>query len=62
MPVVTIVLVLLVVGFVMYMLQTAPIPVHPWVRTLILGVMGFFVLIFVLNLLGVPTGIPLRLN
>ena len=62
MSVVTIVLVLLAVGFVMYIIQTAPIPVHPWIKTIILGVIGFALLIFVLNLLGVHTGINLRLN
>ncbi len=62
MPVVTIILVLLVVGFVMYLIQTAPIPIHPWVKTVILGIVGFFLLVFVLNMLGVHTGIPLRLN
>ena len=58
MPVITIVIVLLVVGFLMYVIQTAPIPVHPWVKTVILGVIGFFLLIFVLNLFGVHTGFP----
>ena len=62
MPIVTIVLVLLVVGFVLYLIQTVPIPIHPWFKMVIMGVLGFFALVFVLNMLGVHTGIPLRLN
>ncbi len=62
MPIVTVILILIVVGFVMYLIQTAPIPIHPWFKMLIMGVMGIFALIFVLNLLGIHTGVPLRLN
>ncbi len=61
MSIVTIILTLLVIGFVIYIIQTAPIPIHPWFKMIIMGVIGICALIFVLNLLGVHTGIPLRL-
>lgn len=61
MSIVSIVLVLLFVGFILWMLTTAPIPIHPWIRTLIFGLVFFAVLIWILNALGIHTGIPLHL-
>ena len=62
MPIVTIILVLLFVGFIMWLIQTAPIPIHPWVKMVIMGFIAFAVLIFILNMIGVHTGIPLRIG
>ncbi len=62
MSIIGIVLVLLFVGFLFWVIQSAPIPIHPWFKMIIMGVIAFAVLIWVLNLLGVHTGIPLHLN
>ncbi len=62
MSIVGIVLVLLVIGFILWMLQTAPIPIHPWIKTLIIGIIVFAVIVWMLELAGVHTGIPLRLR
>ena len=61
MSLITLVLVLLAVGFLIYIVQTAPIPIHPWFKMIIAGVIFFAALIFVLNLLGVHTGVRFRL-
>lgn len=53
----SIILVLIVVGFALYMLQTAPIPVHPWIKTLISGIIGIALLLWVLSIFGIHTGV-----
>lgn len=60
MSIIGIVLVLLAIGFVLWIIQTAPIPIHPWIKTVIMGVVIFAVLIWILNLLGVHTGIAIH--
>lgn len=60
MSVITIILVLLFVGFILWMLTTAPIPIHPWIKTLIIGLVCFALLIWILSALGVHTGINLH--
>ena len=59
MPIVTIVLVLCVLGFVAYLLQTAPLPISPWWKNLIVGVICFATILWLLNHLGVYT-VPLH--
>jgi hypothetical protein len=61
MSIVGIVLVLLFVGFIFWIIQTAPIPIHPWIKMVIMGVIAFALLIWLLNVLGVHTGIAVRL-
>ncbi len=60
MSIITIILVLAFVGFIVYMLQTAPIPINPWFKMLIVGVICFAVIIWLLGLAGFHTGIPLH--
>lgn len=55
------ILVLLFIGFVVWLIQTAPIPVHPWIKTVVIGLIFFCVLIWILNQLGVHTGFDHRL-
>lgn len=62
MSIISIVLVLIVLGFALWVIQSAPIPINPWIKTVIMGVIVIAVLIWVLNLLGFHTGIPVRLN
>lgn len=52
---------LLIVGFVIFVVQTAPIPVSPWVRNIINGVIVIGLLIWLLNAFGLNTGVHLRL-
>lgn len=61
MSIIGIVLVLLVIGFVLYALQTVPIPVHPWIKMVITGIIAFAALVWVLNEFGIHTGIPIHL-
>ncbi len=56
MSIVGIILTLLVIGFVAWLLTTVPIPVHPWVKTAIIGILLFFVLVWILNQFGIDTG------
>ena len=62
MPIVTVILVLLFVGFVLYMLTSAPIPIHPWIRTLIIGLVCFALILWILSIMGVSTGMHMRLT
>lgn len=61
MSVVTIVLVLLFVGFIIWLVQTVPVPVNPWIKNVIMGIIFFAVLIWLLNTMGIHTGIPIKL-
>jgi hypothetical protein len=62
MPIISLILVLLFIGFLIYLIQSAPIPVHPWIKTVIMGIIFFAALVYVLNALGVHTGMPVRLR
>jgi hypothetical protein len=62
MSIISIVLILLVLGFVIWLVQTAPIPIHPWIKSVIMGVIFIAVLIWILNSLGLNTGVNLRLK
>lgn len=59
--VVGVLIALLIVGFIMSVIYDAPVSVHPWVKKVILGVIGIAVLIWFLNTIGVNTGIPIKL-
>ncbi len=61
MSIVGIVLVLLVVGFVLWVVQTAPLPINSWIRTVIMGVIVLGAMVWLLNALGVHTGVNLHL-
>ncbi len=58
---ITIILVLCLVGFLCWVVSTAPIPIHPWFKTIIIGVIVFCAIVWTLNRLGVHTGIPIGL-
>lgn len=62
MNIISIIVALLIVGFVCWLVTTAPIPVHPWVKSVIVGVIFLTVLIWILNGLGLNTGLTLRLK
>jgi succinate dehydrogenase hydrophobic anchor subunit len=57
-----IIVVLLIVGFLIYMLTTVPIPINPWIKNLIVGIIFICLVIWLLNLAGIATGIHLRLR
>ncbi len=60
MSIVTLLIVLLIVGFVLYMLQTAPLPINPWVKSLITGILIIVLMIWLLQSFGIATGFHLR--
>ncbi len=62
MNIVSLLVALIILGFVCWMLYSAPIPMHPWFKNLIAGIIFIAVLIWILNLLGLNTGINLRLK
>lgn len=53
---------LLIVGFIIYMLTTAPIPIHPWIKNLIVGIIFIALVIYLMNVFGIATGLSLRLH
>ncbi len=61
MHIIPIIIVLLVIGFAVYMFFTAPIPIHPWFKNLILGILFLALIIWALQLFGLHTGMTLRL-
>lgn len=60
MSIIGVVLILLFLGFVLWIIQTAPIPINAWIRMVIMGFIIFAALIWILNLLGINTGINIR--
>ena len=62
MPIVPIILVLCLFGFLVYMLRSAPLPIDPWVKSLIIGIVCFALVIWLLNAFGINTGIHFRLT
>lgn len=60
MNIVSLLVALIIIGFVCWMLYSVPIPMSPWVRSLIGGILFIVVLIWVLNSFGFNTGINLR--
>lgn len=56
MSIVSLLITLIIIGFVIYMIQTLPIPISPWFKNLIMGVIGIVALIWVLGLFGIDTG------
>lgn len=62
MSVLSLVIVLCIIGFVIYMLMTAPIPIHPWIRTMIIGIICIALILWVMAEFGLNTGIHMRLT
>ncbi len=60
MSITAIVVALLIAGFLIYMIQTAPIPISPWIKNLIMGVMVIGVVIWILQSAGLDTGLRLK--
>lgn len=60
MPLIGFIVALLVIGFILYMIQTAPIPVHPWIRTLISGLIAIALLLWTLDYFGIYHSSALR--
>ncbi len=61
MSIIALVVILLIAGFIIYMVSTAPIPIHPWIKNLIIGVIFLGLVIWLLNSFGLNTGIHLKL-
>ena len=61
MSIVSLICVAFVVGFVIQMIMTVPLPVHPWVRSLISGILFLALLFWILGQLGINTGIHMRI-
>ena len=57
---VTLILALLIGGFVMYLVQTAPW-IHSWIKKAVIGLICFILLIYTLHFFGVATGFKLKL-
>ena len=51
-----IIIALLIVGFLIYMVTTVPIPINPWVKNLIIGIIFIGLVIWLLNMFGISTG------
>lgn len=62
MSLLTLVLVLLIFGFICWVITSAPIPMNPWIKNVILGILVIAMVIYVLDSFGLHTGIPLRLK
>ncbi len=52
---------LLIVGFLIYMITSVPIPIHPWIKNLIAGIIFIALVIWLMTVAGIPTGINLKL-
>ncbi len=57
MSILTVILVLIIIGFALTMFYTVPVKIHPWWRNLILGIITILVIIWLLQAFGVNTGL-----
>lgn len=62
MPIIPLIIALFVIGFGVYMLYTFPIPIHPWFKNFIIGVVLICLLIWGLQMLGFKTGFHIKLD
>jgi hypothetical protein len=62
MSIIGLVIALLVIGFIIYIIQTAPIPINPWFKNIIVGVLVIGALIWLLQGFGVDTGLHFRVR
>ncbi len=62
MSIISLIIALLILGFVVYIIQTAPIPINPWFKNIILGVIIIGVLIWLLQGFGFDTGLHFRVR
>lgn len=60
MSIVSIIIALLIVGFIAYLIQIAPVPIHPWFKAAIIGILIIATIIWILNGMGLGTGFNLR--
>ena len=54
MPIISVLIVLFIVGFALYMMQYAPI--HPTIQHIIVAVVIFFVILWLLQVMGLWSG------
>jgi hypothetical protein len=62
MSIVTLVLAIVIFGFLCWLVQTIPAPITSWTRTVIIGILFIAFLIWVLNSMGVNTGFNVKLK
>ena len=62
MPIVPIIVALLIVGFLIWVIQTVPIPIPQWVKQIIIGVIVLGLIIWLLQLFGLDTGLHWRVR
>lgn len=62
MSLVGLVIVLLIAGFLIYIIQTAPIPMSPWIKSIIMGVLIIGILIWLLQGFGFDTGVHFKVR
>lgn len=62
MSLIGLVVILLIAGFVIYIIQTAPIPINPWIKNVIVGILIIGVLIWLLQVFGFDTGLHFRVR
>lgn len=60
--VVPLVLSLILAAGVIWLIQTAPLPIHPWIRNIISFILFFALLIYLLGSFGIETGIRTRFH
>lgn len=58
---ISVLIVLVIVGVILYVVNAA-IPMEHWVRVLINALVAIFVLLWLLNALGIDTGVHLRVR
>lgn len=56
----SLILAIVIIGFAVSLITTLPIPMHPWFKTLIAGVILIGALVWLFNGLGHHTGAYLR--
>lgn len=61
MSLVSIIVWILFVGLILWIITSAPIPINPWLRSVLIALISFFFLLWFLQALGIHTGFNLHL-
>jgi len=60
MAIIPLLIAVLIVGFAVWLIQTAPLPINSWFKNVIIGIIVIAFIIWLLNHFGLYTGIHIK--
>lgn len=60
MSLISLLLAVVVIGFICWVIQSAPIPMNPWFKNVLVGIIAIAALFWLMGAFGFSTGVRLR--